>query len=295
MSTFQVEVSNLKQKADDLQLDDIFYDIYNESVENMYVMYSLPPLQIMEDGFHAGECSVDDLIEAVEKVNQIDGGKTPVVAITIDELRSDGYHTDLFDYLNNVFLDMVDTLICQQIIEINHVEYTTNMFNDYYENLECEIRNYLEQNYTKEPEIFMTAWYLYVSLDEMFLYEFYDTDRMSTRNTILLKKIKPGVEPFYTFESFVEKNTLEKVRECFEVEDSEILEYLLEVSDEHDTVVLDSYYKLTLEEKMEMWNHFDICDTINDFNETSREEEIEKIINNIDREEVEQLFYKLFD
>lgn len=294
MSTFQLELSNLKQKADDLQLDDIYYDIYNESVENMYVMYSLPPLQITEDGHHPGECTIDDLIAAVDNINQIDGGKKTVVSITIDELRSDGYHTDLFDYLNKVLLEMIDTLICQQIIEINHVEYTTNMFNDYYDNLESEIRWYLEQNYSKEPEIFMTAWYLYVSLDEMFMYEYYETDRMNNGNAIQLKKIKPGVEPFYTFESFVENSTLDKVRQHFEVEDSDILEYLLEVSDEHDTIVLDSYYKLTLEEKMEMWYNFDICNSIDDFNETSREEEIEKIINNIDREEVEQIFYSFF-
>jgi hypothetical protein len=89
-------------------------DIWNEAHSALVQKYSLPAFHLWEDGFQEGDADNDGIIEAANKINEIEGPGT--VSASVDDGDID---TDIFEFLDGKLIEILRPKTNQLIAEYN--------------------------------------------------------------------------------------------------------------------------------------------------------------------------------
>ena len=103
---------NLKEtdyvNTDSFNAKSKFDDIWNAAHEELQGRYSLPAFHLWESGFCQGDAGDDEIFEAKDSINKIDGDAEPVVMAEWDNENDDEIITDIYEYLDKELLKIVE-------------------------------------------------------------------------------------------------------------------------------------------------------------------------------------------
>lgn len=85
-----------------------FNDIWNAAHSELIERYSLPTFHLWEDGFAQGDATDDEVFEAKDSINAIDGTDEPAVSAEWDNEDDENIITDIYEYLDSKLLEIVE-------------------------------------------------------------------------------------------------------------------------------------------------------------------------------------------
>ena len=266
---FFIEKSRqIQSRSESMSID--FQELYTNTIQKFYQKYSLPALHEWGDGFCKGDASDDEIIELAQEINRLDGDDSPVVFAEISD--EDELLTDVFEYLDNKFIEMLESELESQICQFGDEEFTKDQFDKYKEQLEDKIKEFLNENYYSSPEQIGHDWSLWANLEEIEVFEqvhpssnwmFQEADSSRFR----IAHLNNYDNPFEECDYDLVVTTAERPEDWDEMSQKEKKEWFEEEDEE----------------------------SIDQCHEYNRDEAIEKIIENIEWREVENWFDSQFE
>jgi len=101
--------------TDSFGASDKFNDLWNSAHEELVDKYNLPAFHLWETGFVKGDASDDEVFEAKDKINEVEGATTVYCKYTDD----DELDTDVYDFLDKKLLEILEPKVSVLIDEYN--------------------------------------------------------------------------------------------------------------------------------------------------------------------------------
>ena len=92
----------------DEKVNEYYDDMWNAAHTELQERYSLPAFQLCGSGFKQGDASNEEVFEAKEYINEIDGDAEPAVFAEWDDENDEEIITDIYEYLNKEFLKILN-------------------------------------------------------------------------------------------------------------------------------------------------------------------------------------------
>lgn len=295
MIYFFIEQSRrLAYKAEEKGLD--YQDIYINAMQEMQEKYSLPSLNEWGDGYCKGDASLQELIELKDNINSINNNQEIYLEIEDDEIIDE----NLFSYLDRQLIELIETKIDSYLVKFGENEYTKDQFQDYKEELETIIKDFLHKEYYMTGGVIGHDYSLYLLADDMVVFEMvhassnwkFPNDNEQRFKIVHLNNYDSA---FKDYTDLISENNFRVVVDNLGVTDNQISEYLYHNDIElEDIDIKETYSKMSYDEKVEMFDEI-ASEGIKEYNSFMRNEAIDSIMDYIDWDEIENYFLSKFE